>query len=187
MWFGTVNGLIHYFPENFRNNATAAKTSITECVCFTKTQRWVREWNYLILKIIFRWLCRNLPYKSFEGALSVYAGGIWNRLVAADSWPYCALFQSSSGFLYVQSQKLQQRRNVEWWTAVFSFVINTPIWKRSWFWLLLTSAAICILSLSIFTEYVRSKERADWNRIAGCNGRVMNWSAACTDESAFRF
>jgi LytS/YehU family sensor histidine kinase len=43
--------------------------------------------------------------------------------------------------------------------AEFSFTIATPFWKKSWFWVLVSVAAMVILTVAIFTRIRRIKER----------------------------
>ena len=45
----------------------------------------------------------------------------------------------------------------------FSFVINTPIWKRSWFWFLLSALAVFILTTGVVfrIRQIRRKEKTE--------------------------
>jgi hypothetical protein len=160
MWFGTVNGLIHYFPKNFRNNTAAAKTSITGMRLFYKdtTLSPGMELSYSENNISFDYvgICLTNPAKVRYRFMLAGFETDWSPPTPDRTARYSNLPPGSYTF------KVRSCNNEGMWNdepAVFSFVINTPIWKRSWFWLLLTSAAICILSLSIFYRIRQIKKR----------------------------
>jgi sensor histidine kinase YesM len=47
--------------------------------------------------------------------------------------------------------------------VTYTFTINTPVWKRPWFWLLLTGVSVLILSLAIVyrIRQIKKKERVE--------------------------
>ncbi|MDQ3109830.1 MAG: histidine kinase [Bacteroidota bacterium] len=164
IWFGTVNGLIRYSPENFRNNPAYAKTSITGMRLFYNDTLLTadQELGYADNNISFEYvgICLTNPSKvRYRYKLSG-----WETEYSPPTPDRVARYSNLPPGKYIFN--VISCNNEGLWTpepASFSFVIQTPVWKRPWFWLLLTCIAIFILSASIVyrIRQIKKKERAE--------------------------
>ncbi|MEO5643781.1 MAG: two-component regulator propeller domain-containing protein [Bacteroidia bacterium] len=164
IWFGTVNGLIRYSPENFRSNPAYAKTSITGMHLFYSDTLLTpgQELEYSENSLTFEYvgICLTNPFKvryryKLDGWETEYSPPTSERLARYSNLP-----PGKYTFDVISCN------NEGLWTpepATFSFVINTPFWKRSWFWLLLTGVSIFILSAAIVyrIRQIKRKERIE--------------------------
>jgi ligand-binding sensor domain-containing protein len=162
MWFGTVNGLIHYIPKNFRSNFAFAKTSITGMRLFYNDTLLLPELEYYENNISFDYvgICLTNPSKvryrfKLTGWESEYSPPTAERVARYSNLP-----PGNYTFNVISCN------NEGLWTpepAKFSFVILTPVWKRPWFWMLLTALAVFILSAAILfrIRQIKKKERQE--------------------------
>ena len=160
MWFGTVNGLIKYSPKNFRNNPAFAKTSVTGMKLFYKDTSLTPgiELDYFENSISFEYvgICLTNPAKVRYKYMLVGYESEWSPQTSDRIARYSNLPPGSYTF------KVKSSNNEGLWNdepATFSFVINTPVWKRSWFWLLLTAISVFILSMGIVFRIRQIKRR----------------------------
>jgi ligand-binding sensor domain-containing protein len=160
MWFGTVNGLIKYSPANFRNNPAYAKTSITGMKLFYKDTLLApgTELEYFENNISFDYvgICLTNPSKVRYRFMLSGAESEWSPQTADRVARYSNLPPGTYTF------KVRSCNNEGLWNdepATFSFIIKTPIWKRTWFWLLLTGISLFILSAAVFLRIRQIKKR----------------------------
>jgi hypothetical protein len=164
IWFGTVNGLIRYSPKNFRGNPAYAKTSISGMKLFYADTSLTpgQELEYYENNISFEYvgICLTNPYKvryryKLTGWETEYSPPTADRIARYSNLP-----PGNYTFNVISCN------NEGLWTpepATFSFVIQTPVWKRPWFWLLLTGIAVFILSAGIVyrIRQIKAKERVE--------------------------
>lgn len=164
MWFGTVNGLIRYSPKNFRSNPAYAKTSISGMKLFYADTSLTpgQELEYYENSISFEYvgICLTNPNKvryryKLTGWETEYSPPTPDRIARYSNLP-----PGTYTFNVISCN------NEGLWTpepATFSFTIQTPVWKRPWFWLLLTGIAVFILSTAIVyrIRQIKKKERIE--------------------------
>lgn len=162
MWFGTVNGLIRYSPKNFRSNPAYAKTSITGMRLFYNDTALMPELQYYENNISFEYvgICLTNPSKvryryKLTGWETEFSPPTAERVARYSNLP-----PGNYTFNVISCN------NEGLWTrepAKYSFVILTPVWKRPWFWLLLTGVSIFILSAAILyrIRQIKQKERKE--------------------------
>lgn len=164
IWFGTVNGLIRYSPKNFRNNSAYAKTSITGMRLFYNDTLLTpgQELEYYDNSITFDYVGISLtnPHK----VLYRYKLSGWEADYSPPSPDRLARYSNLPPGKYTFN--VISCNNEGLWTpepATFSFIIKTPVWKRPWFWLLLTGISIFILSAAIVyrIRQIKKKERIE--------------------------
>ncbi len=164
MWFGTVNGLIRYFPNNFRRNPSYAKTNITGMRLFYNDTMLTpgTELPYFENNISFEFvgICLTNPSKvRYKYMLSGFENE-WSPPTPDRIARYSNLPPGNYTF------KVKSCNNEGLWNEepkTFSFVINTPIWKRSWFWFLLSALAVFILTTGVVfrIRQIRRKEKTE--------------------------
>jgi ligand-binding sensor domain-containing protein len=151
IWFGTVNGLIRYSPKDFRNNSAYAKTSITGIKLFYYDTTLVDgvELPYYDNNISFEYvgICLTNPSKvqykyMLAGFDAAFSPPTYDRVARYSNLPpgnyiFKVLSCNNEGLWNTEAQ-------------TFSFSIATPIWKRSWFWLLLSLISVGLLGLTIY-------------------------------------
>lgn len=164
MWFGTVNGLIKYSPGNFRSNPAYAKTSIAGMKLFYADTLLTpgQELEYYENNISFEYvgICLTNPSKvrykyKLTGWETEYSPPTAERIARYSNLP-----PGKYTFNVISCN------NEGLWSpepATFSFIIQTPVWKRPWFWLLLTGISIFILSTAIVyrIRQIKKKERIE--------------------------
>lgn len=164
MWFGTVNGLIKYSPKNFRNNPAYAKTSITGMKLFYKDTLLTAgmELDYFENNISFDYvgICLTNPAKVRYKYRLVGYETEWSPQTS-DRFAHYSNLPPGNYTFEVKSCNNEGLWNEE--PNRFSFLINTPIWQRSWFWLLLTAISLSILSMGIIfrIRQIKRKERVE--------------------------
>jgi ligand-binding sensor domain-containing protein/uncharacterized membrane-anchored protein YhcB (DUF1043 family) len=160
MWFGTVNGLIRYNPKEFRENLAYTKTNITGMRLFyadTILSNGI-ELNYDDNNISFEYvgICLSNPSKVRYKFMLAGFDGDWSPMTSERVARYSNLPSGKYTFRVVS------RNNEGLWNnepAEFSFTIATPYWKRTWFWLLLTSICIGMIILAVYFRIRQIKRR----------------------------
>lgn len=160
MWFGTVNGLLRYNPAEYRSNPYYTKTNITGISLFyvdTILQQGV-ELNYDENSLSFEYvgICYANPAKvqyryKLAGFEAEFSPPTRERIARYPNIP------SGTYTFTVISCNNEGLWNDD--PATFTFTIATPIWKKSWFWLLISAAAVTILLVAIFTRIRQIKDR----------------------------
>jgi uncharacterized membrane-anchored protein YhcB (DUF1043 family) len=164
MWFGTVNGLIRYSPKSFRNNPAYAKTNITGMHLFYSDTFLPpgQELEYYENNVSFEYvgICLTNPAKvrykyKLTGWETEYSPATPDRVARYSNLPpgkytFNVLSCNNEGIWSPEP-------------ATFSFLIQTPVWKRPWFWLLLTGISVFILSAAIVyrIRQIKKKERIE--------------------------
>jgi ligand-binding sensor domain-containing protein len=159
IWFGTVNGLIKYSPVDFRNNAAFAKTSITGMKLFYNDTSLIEgnELPYYDNNVSFEYvgICLTNPAKvQYQFMLTGFDTGFspptYDRIARYSNLP------PGSYTFKVKSCNNEGLWNIE--PETFSFSIATPVWKRAWFWFLLTSISVGLLALAIYYRIKQIKK-----------------------------
>ncbi len=164
IWFGTVNGLVRYSEKDFRHNPAYAKTSITGVRLFYNKDHLPPdvELEYDMNNVSFEYvgICLTNPAKvRYQYMLAGFDTG-WSPPTADRVARYSNLPPGTYTF------KVISCNNEGLWNpepVTYSFTINTPVWKRPWFWLLLTGVSVLILSLAIVyrIRQIKKKERIE--------------------------
>lgn len=160
MWFGTVNGLLKYNPKEYRSNPYYTKTNITGISLFYNDtilpQNAELQHDENSLSFEYVGICFTNPAKvqyryKLEGFESEFSPPTKERIARYPNIP------SGTYTFKVISCNNEGLWNEE--PATFTFTIATPIWKRSWFWLLISSVTVAGLLFAIFTRIRKIKER----------------------------
>jgi hypothetical protein len=164
MWFGTVNGLIKYSPKDFRRNAAYTKTNITGIDLFyTDTMMAdgaVLEHNENNLSFSYVGICLTNPAKVRYRYMLDGFDEDWLPVTKAREARYSNLPPGTYTFKVVSCNNEGLWNNEP---AEFTFTIRTPVWKRPWFWLLLTGGAVLILAAAIVfrIRQIKFRERVE--------------------------
>jgi ligand-binding sensor domain-containing protein len=164
MWFGTVNGLIRFSPQDFRRNTAYTKTSITAIRLFYNDTLLVSpvELSYDENNISFEYvgICLTNPAKVRYRYMLSGAEEAWSPPTKERVARYSNLPPGTYTFKVISSNN-EGLWNTE--PAVFSFTIGAPVWKRPWFWLLLTAGSVLILSVTIVVRIrqIKTRERIE--------------------------
>ncbi len=164
MWFGTVNGLMKYNPREYRSNPYYTKTNITRTILFYHDTLLANNstLDYSDNSISFEYvgICLTNPAKvryryMLEGFEKTYSPATKEKIARYPNLP-------SGTFTF----KVISCNNEGLWNeepATFTFTIATPFWKKSWFWLLISIAAVAMLSLAIFwrIKQIKARERRE--------------------------
>jgi ligand-binding sensor domain-containing protein len=160
MWFGTVNGLMRYNPADYRDNPYYTKTSIRKTYLFYNDTVLGKSpiLDYTENSISFEYvgICLTNPAKvryryMLEGFEKEYSPPTSERIARYSNLP-----PGTYKFKVISCNNEGLWNDVP---AEFSFTIATPFWKKSWFWILVSVAAMVILTVAIFTRIRRIKER----------------------------
>lgn len=162
MWFGTVNGLMQYNPPDYRSNPYYTKTNIIGISLFYNDTLLPQnaELNYDENSLSFEYvgICFTNPAKvqyryMLEGFESEYSPPTRERIARYSNIP------SGTYTFRVISCNNEGLWNEE--PATFTFTIATPIWERSWFWLLISSVVVAGLLLAIYARIrtIKARER----------------------------
>ena len=160
MWFGTVNGLLKYNPAEYRSNPYYTKTNITGISLFyvdTILPQGV-ELNYDDNSLSFEYvgICFANPAKvryryKLAGFEAEFSPPTRERIARYPNIP------SGTYTFTVISCNNEGLWNND--PATFTFTIATPVWKKSWFWLLISGATVAMLLVAIFTRIRQIKDR----------------------------
>ncbi|MBI3509548.1 MAG: histidine kinase [Bacteroidetes bacterium] len=164
IWFGTVNGLIRYSPDDFVKNSAYTKTSITGVRLFYNDTALANgallNWDDNNISFDYVGICLTNPAKvqyqfMLEGFDSKFSPPTKERTARYSNLP-------PGNYTF----KVISANNEGLWNndpAAISFTIETPVWKQAWFWLLLTGISISILGLAILwrIRLIKNKERVE--------------------------
>ncbi|HEU4718420.1 MAG TPA: two-component regulator propeller domain-containing protein [Bacteroidia bacterium] len=160
IWFGTVNGLICYSPKDFRTNIAPAKTSITGFRLFYQDtiipQGAELEWDENNIAFEYAGICLTNPAKVRYRFMLAGFDQDWSPPTADRSAKYSNLPPGQYTF------KVISCNNEGMWNedpATYTFTILTPFWKKTWFWFLLTLAAMGVLGSAILFRIRQIKYR----------------------------
>lgn len=164
IWFGTVNGLIKYNPQQYRANPYYTKTNITNISVFYKDtllpQNAILAYDENSVSFEYVGICFANPAKvqyryMLEGFEKDFSPPTKERIARYPNIP-------SGTYTF----KVISCNNEGLWNdepATFTFTIETPVWKRSWFWLTISVATVAMLLIAIFTRIrqIRDRERKE--------------------------
>jgi len=164
VWFGTVNGLVRYSPHDFRTNSAYAKTSITGIKLSYNDTTFVQgtELPYFDNNISFEYvgICLTNPAKvEYRYMLTGFDADF--SPPTSDRVAHYSNLPPGNYTFRVLSCNNEGLWNTE--PVTFSFSIATPIWKRPWFWFLLSVLSAGILGLAIYyrIRQIRRVERIE--------------------------
>lgn len=167
LWFGTVNGLIHYDPYAYARNNTESKTSITKIRIFYNDTLLPAgsKLPYYLNNISFEYIgiCLTNPEKvKYKFMLEGY-DKIWSPSTRETFARYSNLAPGDYVF------KVISCNNEGVWNkepASFSFSVTPPVWRTWWF--RLTASTIALILIVVFSriraESIRRKEAEKLNR-----------------------
>jgi ligand-binding sensor domain-containing protein len=160
MWFGTVNGLIRYDPAKQRMNPAYTKTNITDIRLFYEDT--VLQSNVELpysdnnLSFEFVGICLTQPGKvRYRYQLEGF-DKTWSPASPENTATYANLPPGKYKFKVISSN------NEGLWSpqpAEFTFVIQTPIWQRTWFQLLVVAAALLLIFTMVLLRIRQIKRR----------------------------
>lgn len=167
LWFGTVNGLIHFDPYSTRFNHIEAKASITNIRIFYNDT--VLPGNavlpYYLNNISFEYIgvCLTNPEKVKYRFLLEGYDKTWSPETKETSARYSNLAPGNYVF------KVMSCNNEGLWNrepASFTFSIYPPFWRTWWFRMGISTAAIAliVIFLRVRAESIRRKEAEKLNR-----------------------
>ncbi len=164
IWYGTVNGLLKFDPNEYHENLSEAETNITAIRIFYNDT--ILKENSIIpyrlnhISFSYIGLCLTNPNKvRYQYMLEGFDD--WSPITNINFATYSYLPPGNYTF------KVISCNNEGIWNhepASFSFTIDTPFWKTWWF---RTGSLLLIASLTWFLIYVRMsnlKRKSDLNR-----------------------
>jgi ligand-binding sensor domain-containing protein/serine phosphatase RsbU (regulator of sigma subunit) len=177
IWFGTVNGITVYRPNDDKLNSSKPKIQITDIKLFFKEVDWSKE-KYEIIP--WTQLPKNpeLSYKNnhltfhFVGLLfsdkeeityQYMLEGLdkyWSPPRKENEAVYPGLSPGDYTFKVVALDRYSNRSNE---TAAFSFIITPPFWQTKWFYIICT--IIAFSSIAAFIKYRERKLRNERDRL----------------------
>ncbi len=160
MWFGTVNGLIRYDPSRQRMNPAYTKTNITGIQLFyndTALQNGVElPYSSNNLSFEFVGICLTQPGKvRYRYQLEGFDKS-WSPPSTENNARYANLPPGKYRFKVISSN------NEGLWSpqpSEFSFIINTPIWQRTWFQVLIVVSALLLIVAIVLLRIRQIKRR----------------------------
>ncbi|HLG04300.1 MAG TPA: histidine kinase, partial [Bacteroidia bacterium] len=160
IWFGTVNGLIKFSPSEFRRNHAYTKTNITGFRLFYNDTTLPPDalLPYFENNISFEYvgICLTNPAKVRYKYMLEGFEDKWSPPTAERVARYSNLPPGTFTFKVISSNNEGLWNNQP---AEYSFTIETPVWKRPWFWLLIAASAVVLLSASVFLRIHQIKKR----------------------------
>lgn len=167
IWFGTVNGLIHYNPYDYNRNHTESKTSIINIRLFYNDTTLPNnsELPYYLNNISFEYIgiCLTNPEKvrykfKLEGFDKIWSPETKETFARYSNLP------AGKYIFNVMSCNNEGLWNKE--PATFSFAILPPVWETWWFRITIASALIILLVIffRLRTETIRRKEAEKLSR-----------------------
>lgn len=167
IWFGTVNGLIHYNPYTYSRNNTESKTSIKNIRIFYNDTalKSNSELPYYLNNISFEYIgiCLTNPEKvKYKFRLEGF-DKTWSPETKETFARYSNLAPGKYTF------KVMSCNNEELWNkepVIFSFVITPPVWKTWWFRIAIASVIIILVVIfsRLRAEAIRRKEAEKLSR-----------------------
>lgn len=162
IWFGTVNGLIKYIPEEYIENNTLARINISNIRLFytdtTLPQKSVLSYDLNNISFNYSGICLTNPRKVRYSHILEGFDKKWSPVGFERTVTYSNLPPGKYTF------KVKCTNNEGLWNEVpaqFSFTIKTPFWKTFWFYILLflfTISAL-ILSIRLRIRSIKNKEK----------------------------
>ena len=162
IWFGTVNGLIKYSPEEYIENNTPAKINISNIRLFyadtTLPQNSLLSYDQNNISFNYSGICLTNPRKVKYSHILEGFEKKWSPVGYDRTITYSNLPPGKYTF------KVKCTNNEGLWVekpAEFSFTIKTPFWKTVWFYVALSLFCITalILSLRLRIRNIKGKER----------------------------
>jgi len=164
IWFGTVNGLLQYNPTEYRPNPYYTKTNITKTSLFYQDTLLAQhaELAYYENSISFEYvgICLTNPSKvryryKLDGFETEFSPPTREKIARYSNLP---AGQYTFEVISCNNEGLWNEA-----PAMFTFKIAAPYWKKSWFWLLITSVVVALLTLAIFwrIKQIKAKERSE--------------------------
>jgi ligand-binding sensor domain-containing protein/serine phosphatase RsbU (regulator of sigma subunit) len=168
IWFGTVNGITVYRPDEDKQAISKPLIQITDVKLFFNEVDWKKE-NYEIIP--WTRLPRGLKLSYKNNHLTFQYIGLlfgdkeeikyqymlegldkgWSPPRKENEAVYPGLSPGEYTFKVVALDRYGNRSNE---TASFSFIITPPFWKTSWFYI------VCaIIALSLIVTYIKYRER----------------------------
>ncbi|HXC06167.1 MAG TPA: two-component regulator propeller domain-containing protein [Bacteroidia bacterium] len=157
-WFGTVNGLIHYNPREYRANTVLAKTNITHIrLSYADTllnQPAELAHNFNNLSFSYIGICLTNPDKvRYKSKLEGFDKE-WSPVTPSTIATYSNLPPGNYTFRVLSCNNENKWNTVP---ASFPFTILAPFWKRWWFTTILSLALAGITALLIRYRIQRIK------------------------------
>jgi ligand-binding sensor domain-containing protein len=160
IWFGTVNGIIHFNPNNYAFSSAYTKTNITGFrLAYSDTTLMNNcELPYDENNITFEYVgvCLTNPAKVMYKVMLEGFDNSWSPPTHERSARYSNLPSGKYTF------KILSSNNEGIWNpepVTFTFTIATPYWKRPLFWLVNSVATVVFLSLGIYWRINQIKRR----------------------------
>lgn len=162
IWFGTVNGLIKYSPDEYIENNTLAKININNIRLFYIDTLLPQnsELAYHVNNISFNYsgICLTNPKKVKYTHLLEGFDKKWSPV----GYERTVTFSSLPPGKYTLKVKCTNNEGI--WNetpATFTFIIKTPFWKTLWFYIFLGLfiAALIIIFIRLRIRGVKNKEK----------------------------
>jgi ligand-binding sensor domain-containing protein len=163
LWFGTVNGLVHYRPDDYRPNRAEPKINLRRVMLFEKdtllssgSRLSYRENN---LSFEFVGISLTNPQKVRYRYFLEGFDKTWSEETRLNAVKYSNLPPGSYVF------RVRSCNNEGLWSrdaALLSFSVAAPFWKTWWFRLLFSAVviALVVMLVKLRIREIRRKERA---------------------------
>lgn len=162
IWFGTVNGLIHYNPMDYEPNLLPPKINITGFKLFYKDTMLAENirlpFDQNNISIGFIGICLTNPSKvKYKYMLDGF-----DRKWSPETQNTFATYSNLPPGKY--TFKVKSCNNEGIWTetvAAFPFTIKAPYWKTWWFWSITSGLMLVLIYLSFRyrIQQIRHRER----------------------------
>jgi len=165
IWFGTVNGLSHYVPNDYKENERESITNIIRKKIFyndTVLPEGVKlPYNMNHLSFDFVGICLTNPKKvRYKYKLEGY-DKIWSPATKTQNATYANL-PSGKYVLKIISCNNESKWNKK--PTTFTFSISTPYWESLWFTILISLLIIGVFSLAFFMQIKNINKKNLLNR-----------------------
>jgi ligand-binding sensor domain-containing protein/uncharacterized membrane-anchored protein YhcB (DUF1043 family) len=163
IWFGTVNGLIKYIPEEYIENKTLAKININTIRLFYRDtllpQKSELRYDQNNISFNCSGICLTNPRKVKYSHILEGFDKKWSPVGFERTITFSNLPPGKYTF------KVKCTNNEGIWNEIpasFSFIIKTPFWKTFWFYILLILfiTALIIIFIRLRIRGVKNKEKA---------------------------
>ena len=165
IWFGTINGLTHYVPSDYKENEQESRTNIIRKKIFYNDtiipEGTKLPYNMNHLSFDFVGICLSNPQKvKYKYKLEGY-DDIWSPATKNQNATYASLPPGNYVF------KVKSCNNESKWNKLpttFSFSIATPFWKTWWFRLLVVLSSLVMISLAFYQRIKNINKKNFLNR-----------------------
>lgn len=163
LWFGTVEGVSHFFPENYKGNPLPPKVKIDQVITSGRVHRGVKHFNLdfdqNFVEIEYSGINFTAPNQVVYEYKMEGVDPVWQRTMSREV-KYPSLPNGEYTFL------IHARNTNGTWSnekSEISFSVKAPFWMQWWFITLVVLIIVGIIWL--FYNYYKARKLVDIERI----------------------